>query len=1199
MKFHDELNQKIFNGEELKSEVRDKLLEIADAFIDFLEVDKDAIKDIVITGSMASYNYTKYSDIDLHLKVDFDKIHEDCPIVQGYLWQSKAMFNKNHDIFIYGIPVEVYAESIDEDTVHNGLYSLKQDKWIDFPEKIEPTDNDSAVKAKFQEFKDMADNINDSEEAEEIIDKLYIMRKAGLEDGGEFSTENLAFKKVRDAGILGKLKEMKKAKIDKQLSLESYNEEVVTKTQNGVTWTGFDTENNDKIWVESEGSYTFVKYQPNETQIESVFIQEVNKDNYKEQQRYHTNIPIQALKHPMYTFWLGKDYWMDNLQDAIDFIYKHFEHERNKNESIKEDKQLSLESYNEEEKTFGDYFHSFNHAYTLDKWFLIHCFDGYKPKEYKSIEISHPESNNGIIIQNKGEQRTKDKGNFFYLLDLEGKAKNIDSPEITVTIYQEKVWIPNNITNEGIGGALKTFCKDWSNTNRYANGHTEYYIELFDLTLDKNCKESKAIEQFLKQFENLLQNIDDRVTWEKANSNTVDKNESIKEDISVSDYLKSLKDNGTLTDMEGAEYLVQSFNDGKLEVIAGYKDIEKAAKRFLDICGKYDKAVFKQLFDNGKDIKILDSDHKELNELPKYLSYVNESLVYDRADFNRLINEGDIEAIKKIIKYQKERFDFAYSNKDHEEVSKISGEVENMYSAIITSSLPEDEYEDLTNLMGELENYIIDKNTKAWDEEEQAQRERLAKMLKNEDINTLTAKVDQTELELEELIASLKKGINEENLEALKQKYIDGKISKEDMEKLVKLSSVELIRLEFDRLAKELGNDDPYEVKEMSEDINSLCDKIDSVNNEIKDWIKTFIPTPAMVECNEQKEFLLGKKQIKEDETFYDLNELRLKLSSFIEGNETLKDVDNWNEHDESGLDIYMNNTDMLDWSEDLYNEWVKFVNSYELEGDGYSISLSTDGSGYNYWIKNQEETPHLAMVIKTKGLNDDQYDKLLDDIIKVYQEYDNEETRLWQLAKDLKESLKETFKASDFDDLNIHDIHYHGTNKDGTLDFICYELQGKEFPRTTLVDDADVEAYVYTDTLDKKEVHLMIKPKIEMKPEDIETVALDAKEALDKLGLKESIEDVYAKNLADREDLDNIWILKEFTDNMDSEDGYSYEEYTKIGLIDTINMAAEPIEDEPLTREATNQEVIDCLEYLGTNAQLIRIKPYSERTRE
>ena len=45
MKFHDELCDKIFNGEDLKPEVSEKLLEIADAFIEFLEVPTDAIKD--------------------------------------------------------------------------------------------------------------------------------------------------------------------------------------------------------------------------------------------------------------------------------------------------------------------------------------------------------------------------------------------------------------------------------------------------------------------------------------------------------------------------------------------------------------------------------------------------------------------------------------------------------------------------------------------------------------------------------------------------------------------------------------------------------------------------------------------------------------------------------------------------------------------------------------------------------------------------------------------------------------------------------------------------------------------------------------------------------------------------------------------------------------------------------------------------
>ena len=228
MKFHDELNPKLWtkideDNYELKPEVSDKLKEIADAFIEYLEVDEDAIKDVVITGSSASYNYTPHSDLDLHLKVDYDKVHEDCPIVQGYLWALKASFNKDHDISIYGVPVEVYAEPLDEDTVHNGLYSLWQGKWIDIPKKIPPTDNDSAVESKYKELAEAVDRIEDSEVAEELLDKIYNMRKAGLNEVGEFSTENLAFKKLRDNGYLDKLRQMKKEKIDKQLSLESYN----------------------------------------------------------------------------------------------------------------------------------------------------------------------------------------------------------------------------------------------------------------------------------------------------------------------------------------------------------------------------------------------------------------------------------------------------------------------------------------------------------------------------------------------------------------------------------------------------------------------------------------------------------------------------------------------------------------------------------------------------------------------------------------------------------------------------------------------------------------------------------------------------------------------------------------------------------------------------------------------------------------
>ena len=226
MRFHEELNPKLFNGLELKPEVKEKLNEIAEAFKEYLDIPEDAILDERITGSSASYNYTEYSDLDLHLIIDYEKVHEDCPLVEGYLWSYKSQFNANHDISIYGIPVEVYAEDSKQEAISNGVYSLMEDRWLKEPKKIPPTDNDEDVQAKYQELKDAIDRCDDSEVANELLDKIYTMRKSGLAEVGEFSTENMAFKLLRNDGSIDKLKKLKKEKVDKQLSLESYNEEM-------------------------------------------------------------------------------------------------------------------------------------------------------------------------------------------------------------------------------------------------------------------------------------------------------------------------------------------------------------------------------------------------------------------------------------------------------------------------------------------------------------------------------------------------------------------------------------------------------------------------------------------------------------------------------------------------------------------------------------------------------------------------------------------------------------------------------------------------------------------------------------------------------------------------------------------------------------------------------------------------------------
>jgi predicted nucleotidyltransferase len=54
----------------MNPKVRARLLDIAYDFIDFLGVDI-VVTDVVMTGSLANYNWSEYSDVDLHIITDF------------------------------------------------------------------------------------------------------------------------------------------------------------------------------------------------------------------------------------------------------------------------------------------------------------------------------------------------------------------------------------------------------------------------------------------------------------------------------------------------------------------------------------------------------------------------------------------------------------------------------------------------------------------------------------------------------------------------------------------------------------------------------------------------------------------------------------------------------------------------------------------------------------------------------------------------------------------------------------------------------------------------------------------------------------------------------------------------------------------------------------------------------------------------
>lgn len=140
---HDTLNPKLFENDELREDVREALKRVVDAFVaDLRESDIDlAVKDAVIVGSNVNYNYTKDSDLDLHIIADSSKSSYPGEVLTLLYSAYRSIFNKNYDITIKGIPCEVYVELDETGTDSNGVYSLFSG-WIRKPEHEDVPDLD-------------------------------------------------------------------------------------------------------------------------------------------------------------------------------------------------------------------------------------------------------------------------------------------------------------------------------------------------------------------------------------------------------------------------------------------------------------------------------------------------------------------------------------------------------------------------------------------------------------------------------------------------------------------------------------------------------------------------------------------------------------------------------------------------------------------------------------------------------------------------------------------------------------------------------------------------------------------------------------------------------------------------------------------------------------------------------------------------
>jgi len=196
--------------------VKSALLLIAKDFMKDVEItDIDPI-DIVMTGSLANYNWNKeFSDIDLHIIIDTKKISNKKEFVEKYLKILKARWNDEHNITICSFPVELYIQDKNEPHSSSGIFSLLKNEWVKKPSTGNFNYNDFdeiEIRKKAAEYATMIEDLEERyskartveelkiiyTDSKKLFDKIKNSRtKSKSKKGFELSTNNIVFKYLR------------------------------------------------------------------------------------------------------------------------------------------------------------------------------------------------------------------------------------------------------------------------------------------------------------------------------------------------------------------------------------------------------------------------------------------------------------------------------------------------------------------------------------------------------------------------------------------------------------------------------------------------------------------------------------------------------------------------------------------------------------------------------------------------------------------------------------------------------------------------------------------------------------------------------------------------------------------------------------------------------------------------------------------
>jgi hypothetical protein len=159
--------------------------------------------------------------VDLHLVVNVPVGRQE--FMRKYFDAKKNLFNEQHDITVNDQPVELYVQFSDQPHTSAGIYSIRQNRWIQKPRPVRANINHTEVQHKLIQYIKLIKSAIDggtSADLERASTEIRDLRKSGLAATGEWGTDNLVFKILRNHGILDQLTKLKTHRQDQELSLE-------------------------------------------------------------------------------------------------------------------------------------------------------------------------------------------------------------------------------------------------------------------------------------------------------------------------------------------------------------------------------------------------------------------------------------------------------------------------------------------------------------------------------------------------------------------------------------------------------------------------------------------------------------------------------------------------------------------------------------------------------------------------------------------------------------------------------------------------------------------------------------------------------------------------------------------------------------------------------------------------------------------